>query len=1540
MKQIKLMCLTILIILLGIFTISCNDDSDNGEIFKSLKIESSEYGTINATPNEGHIGDFTTIIVSPHEGYEVDSIKHDGQELTIKDNKATTVFRDSDNIISASFKKSTNTEPEPIEYSVTIGNFDGGHVSAIPNKGPIGTEITLYVSPKNGYSINSLSYDGIMLEVKDNIAHAIITNSTNVVNASFIKNENGNDISYLNQYSAWADENKIYVNLNQVGGIFGTAKLIMVKPNEYYQYDTNIGVSKNKVEISNTTIVGEYKCGTNQTFTIDRYTNSYDNLYSKFYVIKDSAITVGPFYVSDVTPIRENIKYNKNKSIKGIFTEDTTTNLSYYEDLDANATSFNITINNLIMPNEYYDEKNQLVIIDNSSDSSAYSFEVNGKTYYFRKSYVDELDNKIKTYTDVGANITAILLAQQNYDSTYYPESLRYFDEENQTPGTYFAFNTSNELGMQYFAATMEFLAERYSRPSSEHGYIENFVLGNELDFWKDYNAILANSEKASLNDYIEELSRTARIAYLACSKYSNGITITLPFTHWFAKPGIDSTSPYVVKDLLEQFNLVNKSQGNYNWAIAPHCYGASLAQSNYLNFDTLIGKTDSQYAMTGDLNTGLISYSNVELWQMFLEQEHMLYNGQTRHLYITEAGNSSQEDTDEMRADQAAMLALAYYKVTSMPCVKQYIYYRLIDHEAETSGFLACGILDTNGNKKPAYDVLKYIDTQYSLDIANQYVDRLIYGSNKANGYEEALNIFNTDYDWNYHWNYSYNAVTNIIDEEIYFDDLIDLSAYEFVDQNFKYDGLEHEILVTCKGQEIENLKIYYINNIRSERGNQVAEAIFTINGKVVGRRKATISISDVSMNKTVYNYGESIYITAHSILPLDWIGIYNKNAVVGEDDSILWYYIIDSSKGLLDNNTNVLSEVAENNNPGSYLNNILLPGEYKLVLLSNGGYEILQEIYFVVLNEGEQSGSIDLSSIQFKSSDFLYDSTEHSLTATYDSLPDGISLEYENNTRIELGSQLAKMSILYNGEVIETRYATINIIKSNSETIITDKKEYMLGETILVSGIGTGTDWIGLYRADDIIPDTPSIYWFDFTNHISGGFYDIKKEIPNESRDDWNEVKDLPAGKYVVILFSQGGYTEVARTEFEILDQEIEGTAPEGASFLSYKPLANNGFAEGEIVVEGPVSGAMATGVNIYWANSNKILGDYTAIGNYSFTESVIKISLPINVIIPSTATQICAITYNNFGISKTPTFIDIPTDYRINVDDSYVSELTIVSDVHITVQETDEYNKLNNEHFSMMLNDAVSRKNNDGIFINGDIADTGNEAEYQKMFEIVNETANFSKNIYLGLGNHDLYDGSTHNPGDYKTQIELFKKYAGVQSPYYSLTFQNYKVIFLANEVADPVRATLSPTQLSWLDSEISSFDSNKPIFILLHQSISNTVSGSLTGQGWDGLNNPNDLINVIKKYDNIIMFNGHSHWTMDSTANMHNKSKDLPYIFNTASVAYLWEDTKVQTGQYLEGSQGYYVRIYEDKIILLGRDFANKRYISNAIYKINL
>ena len=64
-------------------------------------------------------------------------------------------------------------------------------------------------------------------------------------------------------------------------------------------------------------------------------------------------------------------------------------------------------------------------------------------------------------------------------------------------------------------------------------------------------------------------------------------------------------------------------------------------------------------------------------------------------------------------------------------------------------------------------------------------------------------------------------------------------------------------------------------------------------------------------------------------------------------------------------------------------------------------------------------------------------------------------------------------------------------------------------------------------------------------------------------------------------------------------------------------------------------------------------------------------------------------------------------------------------------------------------------------------------------------------------------------------------------------------------------------------------------------------------------------------------------------------LYGQGKDATFV-NTAAVSYLWSDDDTA----VDGSEGYYVEVYEDYILLKGREYTNRDWCAAAQFRIPL
>lgn len=265
-------------------------------------------------------------------------------------------------------------------------------------------------------------------------------------------------------------------------------------------------------------------------------------------------------------------------------------------------------------------------------------------------------------------------------------------------------------------------------------------------------------------------------------------------------------------------------------------------------------------------------------------------------------------------------------------------------------------------------------------------------------------------------------------------------------------------------------------------------------------------------------------------------------------------------------------------------------------------------------------------------------------------------------------------------------------------------------------------------------------------------------------------------------------------------------------------------------------------------------------------------------------------------------------------------------VITDTHIVADPQGTHSL----HFDLALQDILATApDSDGIMHVGDITDNGRPEEYDTMVNIWNKNRAGLAPIYFTYGNHDV------RWADFEERIQSFTASTGISQKYYDFWIRGYHFIFLGTEKGLKDCSYLSDTQLTWLEEKLAEQeDMNRPVFIFVHEPLMNTVAGSQPRFGWYGIRQDRELKQILSKHPQSIMFTGHTHWELGSQNTMYQDK--YATLFNAGSVASLWTDEDT----FKAGSQGFYVEVYDDKVLVRGRDFVQGTWIDNAQYTVNL
>ncbi len=501
---------------------------------------------------------------------------------------------------------------------------------------------------------------------------------------------------------------------------------------------------------------------------------------------------------------------------------------------------------------------------------------------------------------------------------------------------------------------------------------------------------------------------------------------------------------------------------------------------------------------------------------------------------------------------------------------------------------------------------------------------------------------------------------------------------------------------------------------------------------------------------------------------------------------------------------------------------------------------------------------------------------------------------------------------------------FAAIPTTAANTR-LFANKTEYEFGEQIMITATGGGTDWVGLYLRGEI-PGTgiASIYW-TYVADVSGQATAIKSyENKGSTRSDYF---DIPSGDYTVYLLENDGYNII-----EKVDIKVKPTAANVPFSATYEKSTDISYrADG--VITFTAEDKLPSGYTVYWANESGPLDDFGAFSSVSCNSKETTLELPSHTLIPRGADRflICI----KGGSLDNAVTVMLPSDAMAPDIGAPTLRFSVLSDIHINSTSSHTYN----QNFKAALQDIVSvAPSTEAIFINGDIADRGSEAEYEEYNKMVDE---YSSDIpvYCSIGNHD-FRGGKNDAG----QIEMFLNATGSKDKvYYDMYIGDVHYIMLGSErnADGSSRAYLSNEQLSWLSKTLAQ-DRGKdtPVFVFLHQGIKDTVAGTreseIAVQNWHGIQQEAKFKKILSDYPQVVLFSGHSHWTLQSPNSMTLVGESSVTALNTASVAYLWDDRNA----HINGSQGYFVEMYEDMVIFRGRNFEDGVWIPEAQFVLEL
>jgi 3',5'-cyclic-AMP phosphodiesterase len=247
-------------------------------------------------------------------------------------------------------------------------------------------------------------------------------------------------------------------------------------------------------------------------------------------------------------------------------------------------------------------------------------------------------------------------------------------------------------------------------------------------------------------------------------------------------------------------------------------------------------------------------------------------------------------------------------------------------------------------------------------------------------------------------------------------------------------------------------------------------------------------------------------------------------------------------------------------------------------------------------------------------------------------------------------------------------------------------------------------------------------------------------------------------------------------------------------------------------------------------------------------------------------------------------------------------------------------------------------------DALVLNGDTVDQGLDSQYKaiKRSLLINSWY-LPKLIFKNIGNHEFYDyeKGENSPEDVEKFVNKYLEFAGRDKVYSDAWINSYHLIFLGSEKCftpelGSTQAYISKEQQDWLKQKLSEgYERDRPIFVFLHQHLSGEDGANQFR--WVGAKQDTEIKEILSKYKEVFLFTSHTHSNLTVT----NKYITKPFsAFHTGAISNSLEPDGKGGRRYVDGSQGLYVEVVGNEVVIRGRDFKSRTWIEGVVNTINL
>ena len=284
--------------------------------------------------------------------------------------------------------------------------------------------------------------------------------------------------------------------------------------------------------------------------------------------------------------------------------------------------------------------------------------------------------------------------------------------------------------------------------------------------------------------------------------------------------------------------------------------------------------------------------------------------------------------------------------------------------------------------------------------------------------------------------------------------------------------------------------------------------------------------------------------------------------------------------------------------------------------------------------------------------------------------------------------------------------------------------------------------------------------------------------------------------------------------------------------------------------------------------------------------------------------------------------PSIFDAPADF------TPVLRLAVCSDAHIDAADDLKCTRLRTQMRTVyaIAGQDKAYRDVDAFLVAGDSTDRGAPEQYAAFAASVRAELRGSTQMRAVVAkNHDNWTGEG------KSGLSYYREATGLPTDFH-IVLRGFHIIGISTCEAEG--EYYAPAQRDWLDAELrksAAEDAKKPIFVLHHEHVKDTVYGSTDTDGW-GIAYFKD---IFEQYPQIVHLSGHSHYPINDPRSVYQKD------FTAIGVGALHyaeltvdEKNKIRPGDNREINEGWIIEAdAQYRIRLRGFDYLTNTQIAS-------